>query len=107
MSEYPHPEIEEAIAAAEARLAELDKVRGKILAEIESLKAHRHLIQESTSVFTENTLASVTNFSPAEEKIALFRRLFRGSEEVYPRRWESRNTGKSGYQPACRNEWIT
>lgn len=107
MSEYPHPEIEEAIAAAEARLAGLDEVRGKILAEIESLKAHQHLIRESTPVFAENTLASVTNLSPAEEKIALFRRLFRGREEVYPRRWESRNTGKSGYQPACRNEWIT
>ena len=51
MSEYPHPEIEEAIAAAEARLAGLDEVRGKILAEIESLKAHQHLIRESIPVF--------------------------------------------------------
>jgi hypothetical protein len=107
MSEYPHPEIEEAIAAAEARLAGLDEVRGKIQAELESLKAQQHLIRESAPVFAEKRPASVTNLSPAEEKIALFRRLFRGREEVYPRRWESRNTGKSGYQPACRNEWIT
>jgi hypothetical protein len=107
MSECPHPEIEEAIAAAEARLAGLDEVRGKILAEIESLKAHQHRIRESTPVFAENTRARVTNLSPAEEKIALFRCLFRGRDDVYPQRWESRNTGKSGYQPACRNEWIT
>src|SRR5882672_8731032 len=44
--------------------------------------------------------------SPAEEKIALFRSLFRGREDVYPRRFESRKTGKSGYAPACGNEWV-
>jgi hypothetical protein len=37
----------------------------------------------------------------AEAKIALFRSLFRGREDVYPRRFESRTTGKSGYAPAC------
>ena len=39
-----------------------------------------------------------------DEKIALFRRLFRGREDVYPRRWESAK-GTSGYSPACGNEW--
>jgi hypothetical protein len=43
--------------------------------------------------------------SPAA-KIALFRSLFRGREDIYPRRFESRKTGKSGYQPACANEWA-
>ena len=42
----------------------------------------------------------------AEAKIALFRSLFRGREDVYPRRFESRKTGKSGYAPACANEWV-
>ncbi|OQP83399.1 DEAD/DEAH box helicase [Xanthomonas citri] len=39
------------------------------------------------------------------EKVALFRRLFRGRTDVYPIRWESKTTGKSGYSPACANEW--
>lgn len=39
------------------------------------------------------------------EKVALFRRLFRGRNDVYPIRWESKSTGKSGYAPACANEW--
>ena len=39
------------------------------------------------------------------EKIALFRQLFRGRTDVYPVRWESKATGKSGYAPACANEW--
>ena len=36
----------------------------------------------------------------------MFRSLFRGREDVYPRRFESRKTGKSGYQPACANQWA-
>lgn len=44
--------------------------------------------------------------SPSQAKIALFRLLFRGREDVYARRFESRKTGKSGYAPACANEWI-
>jgi hypothetical protein len=39
-----------------------------------------------------------------DEKVALFRRLFRGRSDVYPVRWESK-AGKSGYSPACANEW--
>jgi hypothetical protein len=39
-----------------------------------------------------------------DEKVALFRRLFRGRTDVYPVRWESK-AGKTGYSPACANEW--
>src|SRR5215831_625269 len=49
---------------------------------------------------------TVDHRSPPEAKIALFRALFRGREDVYPRRFESRRTGKTGYQPACANEWV-
>jgi hypothetical protein len=48
----------------------------------------------------------VDHRSPPEAKIALFRALFRGREDVYPRRFESRKTGKAGYQPVCGNEWV-
>jgi hypothetical protein len=44
--------------------------------------------------------------SSPEDKVALFRSLFRGRDDVYPRRFESRKTGKSGYAPACANEWV-
>lgn len=39
------------------------------------------------------------------DKVALFSRLFRGRTDVYPIRWESKTNGKSGYSPACANEW--
>ena len=41
-----------------------------------------------------------------DEKIALFRSLFKGRDDVFARRFESRKTGRSGYQPACANEWV-
>lgn len=42
-------------------------------------------------------------YSP-DEKIALFRQLFRGRTDIYPVRWES-SKGGAGYSPACKNEW--
>ena len=45
--------------------------------------------------------------SSVEDKIRLFRSLFRGRDDVYPRRFESRRSGKTGYSPACANEWVT
>ena len=48
----------------------------------------------------------VTQGSAPAAKIKLFRSLFRGREDVYPRRFESRKTGRAGYQPACANEWA-
>jgi len=56
-----------------------------------------------TPVVTRDAL---TQHSSAAEKITLFRSLFRGRDDVYPRRFESWKTGRSGYQPACGNEWI-
>jgi superfamily II DNA or RNA helicase len=40
-----------------------------------------------------------------KEKIALFRRLFRGRTDVYPTRWQSKTSSKTGYAPACANEF--
>jgi len=48
--------------------------------------------------------APVPSHFTTEDKIALFRRLFRGREDIYPQRWESAK-GTSGYSPACGNEW--
>lgn len=44
--------------------------------------------------------------SPVAEKIARFRELFRGRDDVYARRFENARSGKSGYSPACGNEWM-
>lgn len=41
--------------------------------------------------------------SSPEEKIALFRALFTGREDVYARRWVSARTGRTGWSPAEEN----
>ena len=47
----------------------------------------------------------ITNRSPTRDKIALFRALFEGRPDVFPRRWENAGKGTSGYAPVCANEW--
>ena len=48
--------------------------------------------------------APVTSDSPVAAKLALFRSLFRGREDVYAVRWQSK-ASRSGYTPACAHEW--
>ncbi len=56
---------------------------------------------------TANTLESVpleTKEDRALKRIALFRNLFHGREDIYARRWESTD-GRSGYVPAALKDW--
>lgn len=39
-----------------------------------------------------------------QKKVALFRDLFKGREDVFARRWYSKASGKSGCPPVCLNE---
>jgi hypothetical protein len=48
--------------------------------------------------------ATTNSKSGPEEKVKLFRSLFRGREDVYAVRWEGRN-GKAGYSPAFQKTW--
>src|SRR6266571_2021615 len=51
-------------------------------------------------------IGGVTVNSGATDKIKLFRRLFAGRHDVFPIRWQNTKTGRSGYAPACANEWV-
>jgi superfamily II DNA or RNA helicase len=44
--------------------------------------------------------------SPTTQKIALFRAIFRGRDDVYPVLWINERTGKMGYSPACKGGWV-
>jgi len=97
----------ESIAKAEARLKELDDEKTNVAETLARLRNRLVLLSE-TQVVKEQTLQfyqSVTKDSPPEDKIRLFRSLFRGRDDVYPRFWESKKTGKKGYSPVCKNEW--
>ncbi len=40
------------------------------------------------------------------QKVALFRSLFRGRADVFPRHWQNPKKQTRGYAPACANEWV-
>ncbi|MCB5271212.1 MAG: hypothetical protein LHW56_05135 [Candidatus Cloacimonetes bacterium] len=50
------------------------------------------------------TPASINNQSSPEEKILLFQCLFKGRNDAFAIRWTGKD-GKSGYSPACYNDW--
>jgi hypothetical protein len=99
-------QIDAQIQSAEQELAILDEKRKALQARIEQLKGQKQSIADEQLPFDRLSESNVTNNSTQEQKIALFRSLFRGREDVYPRRFESKRTGKSGFQPVCRMEWI-
>lgn len=70
----------------------------------------KELLQKHGINFEESQRPSVTEHKPRprlslEEKVTLFRNLFKGREDVFARRWYSPKTDKSGYQPVCQKEW--
>lgn len=99
-----------AISAQKSRLAELDKERYNVLAELKSFNAELLKLTNHTPDITGSATNSphknISKISSPEEKIALFRGLFRGRVDVYPRLWISRKTGKKGFSPVCNNEWL-
>jgi superfamily II DNA or RNA helicase len=46
----------------------------------------------------------VTQEASADAKVSLFRRLFRGREDLFALRWETKS-GRTGYSLVCSNEW--
>ena len=92
------------IADLQKRLADLDRERENVLGALEKLKG-RTAGEAQWIAQKAGAIASRAVQSNAD-KVALFRSLFRGRDDVFPRRWENSKTGKAGYAPACHNEWI-
>ena len=90
----------------------------EVFEEIEFLKKEnarlRRLLKKhgiSPDELIENTIiqsqsaSHPTSILSLDEKVALFRDIFSGREDIFARRWYSPSTGKSGYQPVCAREW--
>jgi hypothetical protein len=93
------PTTEQEITRIHSRLGELDAERASL---VTRLAGHLRPAPPALSAGDRE----VTSASGTVEKIALFRRLFAGRAEVFPVRWENNKTGRSGYAPACANEWV-
>lgn len=99
------PVQDDRVRRLQDRLRDLDRERAAIEAEIAGLGAG------SVAQTAEHApIAPQPPRKPAQTldnraKVELFRGLFRGRADVFPRRWENPKTAKSGYAPACANEW--
>ncbi|MBM7650396.1 superfamily II DNA or RNA helicase [Bacillus ectoiniformans] len=85
-------------------LKEIDRLKK----ENTQLKKDLYKAQGRNTSFTRppNKKKTANDFTPKEKAaISLFLNLFRGRSDVFAQRWESSTTGKSGYSPACENEW--
>ncbi len=93
--------LQQAIEREELLLSRLDKVREQALSRLHKFK--RELASEEAAC-SEAT----TQYAPrsSQDKVALFRKLFRGREDVFPKLWTSR-AGEKGYSPACTNDWVS
>src|SRR5215203_2675490 len=87
------------------RIAALDDERTAIAAELAMLEQSpipEMLLPDIASSGRGGLI--VDQHSEADQKISLFREMFRGRTDVFPIRWDNAKSGKSGYAPACHNE---
>jgi len=80
----------------------LQEENARLIALLEANGIEWRVVRQREPLASEDFQSSTLG---TDEKVALFRRLFRGRPDVYPVRWESKSTGKTGYAPACANEW--
>lgn len=79
---------------------ELLEAYNKLLMENELLHKEIDRLQSLlNSKGTSSTQPTIKQHLSLEEKVDVFRNLFKGREDVFARRWYSRTSGKSGYQP--------
>jgi hypothetical protein len=97
------------IAEIEEKITNLRRQKNTAENRLQSLHArlakhdNEHPVQNITP--SKATLLTADNLT-AEERVSLFMRLFRGRDDVYPKLWESQQSGRKGYTPVCANEWT-
>ncbi|MFL6260132.1 MAG: TOTE conflict system archaeo-eukaryotic primase domain-containing protein [Thermoanaerobaculia bacterium] len=95
------------IAREEARLAELARQHEAARSRTAALRAKLATLSPEEPAHSVLPVATVppTLTTPAA-KVRLFRALFRGRDDIFPTRFQSRKTGKAGYAPACANKFV-
>ena len=86
--------LDEELKAINEELAELENQKQALIERKASLEKTRHSQNPSN-----------TKKISAEERISIFTDLFTGRSDVFALKWENLKSGKSGYSPACHNEW--
>ncbi|MGH8932924.1 MAG: TOTE conflict system archaeo-eukaryotic primase domain-containing protein [Egibacteraceae bacterium] len=102
--------VADRLAAALAKLGELraENARLRGLLGLDGRPAPVAVQALEPTLFVEEPApppTAVNADSSRQAKLALFRALFAGRDDVYAVRWESTRTGKAGWSPAVRGGW--
>ena len=99
--------LQRAIARKASEIRALGRRRRTAEAELRRLEAKLAAFDDHGSTVGSDAPSAKDGVPrTSSEKIALFRSLFRGREDVLPLLWTNRRTGRQGYAPACGNEWV-
>ena len=109
MQQRDQKEILIEIAEQQSSLSRLEKesttIRSRLATlkkELNSCDSGQHSLREDDPKASDTSSPRLTSI----EKVALFRALFRGRDDLYPKLWTNSKTGRKGYAPACSNEWV-
>ena len=95
------------ITSEEARLVALERERADVRSRLDHLRRELAALESPPAAPREAVRSeNLSSARTSVEKVALFRSLFRGRDDVYPRLWANPKTGRTGYAPACTNEWV-
>ena len=97
----------DAIARKKNEVGELERRRQFAESELRRLETELETLDATgRDPLLESQHSTITIPVSGAEKVALFRSLFRGRDDVFPLLWTNRRTGRTGYAPACGNEWV-
>lgn len=83
-----------------AKISEIDRRISELDIELEKLHQQKSQLLKQ-SQHSQPAQAQHTT----EQKISIFRSLFKGRSDVFATRWENKQK-RSGYSVACNNEWV-
>lgn len=99
-------ELESEIAKEEEALRRLEALQADVQARLAGFRAELAALEPAQTPTRTQAEPLVGGPRTPADKVALFRRLFRGRPDLYPTRFVSKKTGKAGYAPACSNKFV-
>jgi superfamily II DNA or RNA helicase len=93
------------VAQLERDLAENQRLQARLTQQLKEARGELARLDTPSRPAKAQHAGAPEKLSP-EKKVALFRSVFRGREDVYPTRFVSKKTGKAGYSPVCANKFV-
>ena len=92
MTSLENTDIEREIKIIDQKIADLEHDKKVLIRKNDALTNQQNNLQKTTITLS------------TQQKVELFKSLFKGRSDVFSSRWQN-NKGRSGYSIACHNEW--